>query len=313
MQENKQGLTLLSEPQVAGKVLENGNANAESLVLANGNGAASLPVKASPNGKIAVSTEESRRLAAAKLEAVESSVGRKYQGWRGWWRLLVVSSVIGRLALYLYLDRYDITYKYYRQHVENRFERARQMNFLALLGEYLLEVYRFVFDKTIRLVRWFALGRETNKERNQEKQAIWLKKSIIKLGPTFIKIGQALGTRADLLPLSYVKELGSLQDDVPSFPNEIAFARIEAELGKTFAEAYAEFDVQPIAAASLGQVYRARLHSGEEVAVKVQRRNLTAVIRGDIDIMQKIAKFAERFPALNENADWAGMLGEFDE
>ncbi len=63
----------------------------------------------------------------------------------------------------------------------------------------------------------------------------------------------------------------------------------------------------------LGQVYRAKLFTGEEVAVKVQRPNLNSIIKGDIEILRKIAKFAERFPSLNENADWAGMLREFDE
>jgi predicted unusual protein kinase regulating ubiquinone biosynthesis (AarF/ABC1/UbiB family) len=302
MQDNKHGLISIAERKSDDKLLSN-----ELIIAENGAALAKL------NGKTTISTNGSRALAAKKLDEIESGVAKKYTGWRGWWRLMTVGGVIARLALYLYLDRYDITYKFYRQHVENRFERARAMNWFAVLGEYLLEIYRFLFDRTIRLVRWFVLRGESNKAKNQERQAIWLKKSIIKLGPTFIKIGQALGTRADLLPLSYVKELGTLQDDVPSFPNEIAFARIEAELGKTFSEAYAEFDVQPIAAASLGQVYRARLHTGEEVAVKIQRPNLSAIIRGDIDIMQKIAKFAERFPALNENADWAGMLGEFDE
>ena len=121
-----------------------------------------------------------------------------------------------------------------------------------------------------------------------------------------------MGTRADLLPLPFVKELGTLVDSVPPFPNEIAFARIEYELGCKINEMYAEFELEPVAAASLGQVYRARLHSGEEVAVKVQRPNLDATIKGDLVILKKVAKFAERFPQLNENADWAGMLREFD-
>ena len=121
-----------------------------------------------------------------------------------------------------------------------------------------------------------------------------------------------MGTRADLLPLPFVKELGTLVDSVPPFPNEIAFARIEHELGCKINEMYAEFELEPVAAASLGQVYRARLHSGEEVAVKVQRPNLDATIKGDLVILKKVAKFAERFPQLNENADWAGMLREFD-
>ena len=70
--------------------------------------------------------------------------------------------------------------------------------------------------------------------------------------------------------------------------------------------------IKPVAAASLGQVYRAKLKTGEEVAVKIQRPNLESVIRGDVEILRKVVKFAERFPKLNENADWAGMLKEFD-
>jgi predicted unusual protein kinase regulating ubiquinone biosynthesis (AarF/ABC1/UbiB family) len=161
-------------------------------------------------------------------------------------------------------------------------------------------------------LRRLFLGKVVNREANQEKQAVWLREKLIELGPTFIKIGQSMGTRADLLPLPFVKELGTLVDEVPPFPNDIAFARIERELGKKIHEVYAEFEIEPVAAASLGQVYRAKLHTGEEVAVKVQRPNLEAIIKGDVVILKKVARFAERFPQLNENADWAGMLREFD-
>nr|MBA2334418.1 AarF/ABC1/UbiB kinase family protein [Blastocatellia bacterium] len=168
------------------------------------------------------------------------------------------------------------------------------------------------FHRFMLLLRWIFVGGETNKELNQEKQAVWLKEKLIELGPTFIKIGQSMGTRADLLPLPFVTALGELQDNVPPFPNEIAFARIEKDLGRKLSDVYSEFDIEPIAAASLGQVYRARLFTGEEVAVKVQRPNLDATITGDIGILRSVAKFAERFPQLNENADWSGMLREFD-
>jgi predicted unusual protein kinase regulating ubiquinone biosynthesis (AarF/ABC1/UbiB family) len=163
------------------------------------------------------------------------------------------------------------------------------------------------------LIRRIFLGSASSKEQNQERQAIWLKEKLIELGPTFIKIGQSMGTRPDLMPLPFVIALGELQDNVPPFDNEIAFARIEKELGLKINEVYSDFEIQPVAAASLGQVYRARLHSGEEVAVKVQRPNLEATIKGDLDILKKVANFAERFPQLNENADWAGMLREFNE
>jgi len=135
---------------------------------------------------------------------------------------------------------------------------------------------------------------------------------LVGLGPTFIKIGQALGTRADLLPLAYVKELATLQDQVPAFSTAEAFARIQSELGRSLHECYAEIDSKPVASASLGQVYRARLASGEEVAVKVQRPKLQQIISFDIAILYKIVKLTNRFfPRANENADWEGMLREF--
>jgi predicted unusual protein kinase regulating ubiquinone biosynthesis (AarF/ABC1/UbiB family) len=183
---------------------------------------------------------------------------------------------------------------------------------LAVYGEKLYSVRMWFFHIFMLFVRRVFLGKVAGREANQEKQAVWLREKLIELGPTFIKIGQSMGTRADLLPLPFVKELGTLVDKVPPFPNDVAFARIERELGKKISEVYAEFEIEPVAAASLGQVYRAKLHSGEEVAVKVQRPNLEAIIKGDVVILKKVARFAERFPQLNENADWAGMLREFD-
>lgn len=246
------------------------------------------------------------------LNNEELAVDRRFRGLRGSLRLAKVAQVIGRLTLYLYLDQYELRQKHNRRVAERRREEARKFGFLAVVQERFNDVGRFAFDRSVRTVRYLTF-RGSHKEERQTRQAIWLKENLIRLGPTFIKIGQALGTRADLLPLPYVKELGTLQDEVPPFDNAVAFARIEHELGIPLHEAYAEFDLEPIAAASLGQVYRARLHTGEEVAVKVQRPNLAGVIRGDIEILQKLARFSERFPRLTENADWTGMLREFDE
>ena len=279
-------------------------------VLENGDG---LP--RTKNLPIAKHISDEQLIAEEKsLLAQEDAVEKSYHGWRGWLRLARVSQVIGMLSLYLYLDQYELHYKQHRKAAEHRMELARKLNFLAVVGEYFHEIGRKWFDDSVRLLRWFFLrGSEDNKLARQEKQAVWLKEKIINLGPTFIKIGQAMGTRADLLPLPFVKELGTLVDSVPAFPNAVAFARIEKELGKKISEVYAEFDIEPVAAASLGQVYRAKLFTGEEVAVKVQRPNLAGIIKGDVEILRKVTKFAERFPSLNENADWAGMLREFDE
>jgi predicted unusual protein kinase regulating ubiquinone biosynthesis (AarF/ABC1/UbiB family) len=140
----------------------------------------------------------------------------------------------------------------------------------------------------------FALGNWWDKVRNksvvnQPKRAAQLREILTKLGPAYIKIGQALSTRPDLVPPSYLAELSTLQDQLPSFPNEIAFGFIEEELGKRPEEIYAELSPEPIAAASLGQVYRGKLHTGEEVAVKVQRPDLIRRITLDIYIMRSIA------------------------
>ena len=280
-----------------------------------GNGAngdhALIPAKNLPIAK-KVSNEQLIAEEKALVEQ-ETAVEKNYQGIGGYLRLFHVSKVIGMLALYLYLDQYEMHHTQHLKQVEVRMEIARKLSWLAILGEKVHLTNLGFFHDFMLLLRWFFIGNESNKELNQEKQAVWLKENLIELGPTFIKIGQSLGTRADLLPLPFVKALGELQDNVPKFPNEIAFARIEKELGRKINEVYEEFDVEPIAAASLGQVYRAKLFTGEEVAVKVQRPNLTATIKGDIEILRKVTKFAERFPSLNENADWAGMLREFDE
>ena len=243
----------------------------------------------------------------------ESDVEKNYQGLRGYLRLLSVSKVIGSLALYIYLDQYDLHHAQHVKRARSRLETARRLGRIAAFGETFHRIWLWMFHMFALALRRMVIGNITDRELVQEKQAVWLKEQLIKLGPTFIKMGQSLGTRADLLPLPFVKALGELQDSVPPFPNAVAFARIEKELGRKINEVYSEFELEPIAAASLGQVYRARLHSGEEVAVKVQRPNLAGTIRGDIEILRKIASFAERFPALNENADWSGMLHEFNE
>jgi predicted unusual protein kinase regulating ubiquinone biosynthesis (AarF/ABC1/UbiB family) len=278
----------------------------------NGNG--NQLMTATADLPIAKYVTNDQRIAEEKfLTGKEAEVERRYTGIRGWFRIAHVSAVIGKLALYLYLDQYETHRKGMLRHANGRMQTAQRLTRAAVYGEKLYGVRLWFFHRVMLVLRWFFLGSETNREVNQEKQAIWLKEKLIELGPTFIKIGQSMGTRADLLPLPFVIALGELQDNVPPFPNEIAFARIEKELGLKINEVYKEFELEPVAAASLGQVYRARLHSGEEVAVKVQRPNLEATIKGDLEILKKVANFAERYPQLNENADWAGMLREFNE
>lgn len=162
----------------------------------------------------------------------------------------------------------------------------------------------------------FALGLQSDRWFRRETQslpqrAIQLRKLLTKLGPTFIKVGQALSTRPDLVRQDFLDELTKLQDQLPPFSNAIAFGIIEQELGLTPEEIYSFISPDPVAAASLGQVYRARLHSGEEVAVKVQRPNLVPVITCDLFIMRWAAKWGGRFLPLNLGHDLTLIVDEF--
>ena len=285
----------------------------ENLTAAAANGNGDAPFVSTTSLQIAKQVSNDQRIAEEReLQKVESGIAGGYRGIRGYLRLFAISRVIVMLSTYLYLDQLDVHIARQNSHKKERIKRAIRLTRLAYYGEKLYAVRLWLFHQFLGLLRLFVIGREKNKIANQEKQAVWLKERLIALGPTFIKIGQSMGTRADLLPLPFVKELGELVDSVPPFPNDVAFARIEHELGLKINEVYSEFDLEPVAAASLGQVYRARLHTGEEVAVKVQRPNLEATIKGDLVILKKVAAFAERFPQLSQNADWPGMLREFD-
>ncbi len=150
----------------------------------------------------------------------------------------------------------------------------------------------FPFLSFLLTNKWNELWGSTQK--NQRKQAAKLRKILTKLGPAYIKIGQALSTRPDLVSPAYLEELTTLQDQLPPFSNEIAYQFIEEELGKTAQEIYGEITPNPIAAASLGQVYRGKLKTGEEVAIKVQRPDLVRRITLDIYIMRTIASWVKQ-------------------
>lgn len=162
----------------------------------------------------------------------------------------------------------------------------------------------------------FALRLQWDKWTNQEeenksKRANQLRQILTCLGPTFIKVGQALSTRPDLVRKDFLEELIKLQDRLPAFDNSIAFAIIERELGVPVEKAYLEISPEPVAAASLGQVYKATLPTGEEVAVKVQRPNLRPVLCLDLYLMRWAAKRFGRFLPLNLGHDLTLIVDEF--
>jgi ubiquinone biosynthesis protein len=138
-----------------------------------------------------------------------------------------------------------------------------------------------------------------------------LAKDLEKMGPTYIKLGQLLSTRYDLLPEAYCDALARLQDDVEPFP----FAEVEpivtAEVGLRMSKAFAEFEAIPIAAASLGQVHRAKLRDGREVAVKVQRPGIRKTIADDLDALEQVADWIDEHTDFGRRHKLRGMLDEF--
>ena len=130
---------------------------------------------------------------------------------------------------------------------------------------------------------------------NTDPRGVRIRRALEDLGPIYVKFGQALSTRKDLLPDDISDELVKLQDRVPPFANEIARSIIEKELGMSIADAFAEFDPEPLASASVAQVHTAVLHSGESVIVKVLRPDIEERIRSDIGLLYELARFAERF------------------
>ncbi|MBW4505351.1 MAG: AarF/ABC1/UbiB kinase family protein [Scytonematopsis contorta HA4267-MV1] len=146
--------------------------------------------------------------------------------------------------------------------------------------------------------------------KNDPRRAVQFRELLTGLGPAYIKIGQALSTRPDLVPPIFLEELTQLQDKLPAFPNEVAYQFIEEELGQSYQEVYSELSPQPIAAASLGQVYKGKLKAtGEEVAVKVQRPDLRESITIDLYILRRLAAWAQK-KVKQVRSDLVGILDE---
>lgn len=165
------------------------------------------------------------------------------------------------------------------------------------------------FARFILSLKWDEWWQQT--EQNKLKRATQLRQLLTRLGPTFIKVGQALSTRPDLVRKDYLDELVKLQDQLPAFDSAIAFQIIETELERPVADIFSQISPKPVAAASLGQVYRAYLHSGEEVAVKVQRPNLQPILSLDLYLMRWATGWLAPWLPLNLGHDLTLIVDEF--
>jgi predicted unusual protein kinase regulating ubiquinone biosynthesis (AarF/ABC1/UbiB family) len=199
---------------------------------------------------------------------------------------------------------------YTAEYIEARFKDEGRLRALWRVLQILSVALVGLFYRTVDRWRWTYRRGETVEDR-QRRRAEWLLDRLIWLGPAFVKVGQSLGTRPDLLPLVYVEVLATLHDQLPSFPNEIAFACIEEELNWKPETLFEVFDPEPFAAASLGQVYHAVTHEGQEVAVKVQRPDLVQVISLDLALVRRLAAFLERHPRLGRGQPWVSLVDEF--
>ncbi|KAL4578047.1 hypothetical protein LXL04_014162 [Taraxacum kok-saghyz] len=174
-------------------------------------------------------------------------------------------------------------------------------------------VLTFLFKAWFNNQKFAYRGGMTEQKKVQRRKTLakWLKESILRLGPTFIKIGQQFSTRVDILAQEYVDQLSELQDQVPPFPSKTAVSIIEEELGAPVNEVFDFFDFEPIAAASLGQVHRAKL-KGQELVVKVQRPGLKDLFDIDLKNLRVIAENLQKLDPKSDGAkrDWVAIYDE---
>jgi ubiquinone biosynthesis protein len=157
------------------------------------------------------------------------------------------------------------------------------------------------------LVRVVTIGRRLDAPRG-----VRLRQGLERLGPIFVKFGQVLSTRRDLVPLDVADELAKLQDRVPPFPAAQSRALVERAFGRPVEQVFAQFDAEPVASASIAQVHFARLHDGREVAVKVLRPGMQAVIDQDLALLHELARWVERLSADGRRLKPREVVAEFD-
>jgi predicted unusual protein kinase regulating ubiquinone biosynthesis (AarF/ABC1/UbiB family) len=197
------------------------------------------------------------------------------------------------------------TDKAYRWNRENYSSRRRFVDIWSFVLTLLFKLW--LYKKS-----WSYPGgvTEAKQTARRKAQAVWIRNTLLDLGPTFIKVGQLFSTRADIFPGEYVEELAKLQDKVPAFSYEQVEAIVAQELGKKIPELFQSFEVIPLAAASLGQVHKAVLHSGEAVVVKVQRPGLKKLFEIDLKILRGIARYFQNHPEWGRGRDWIGIYEE---
>jgi len=170
----------------------------------------------------------------------------------------------------------------------------------------------FSTDRLPRPIRWMRVLIPTSKNMSGLTRGERLRRALQELGPVYVKFGQILSTRRDLLPLDIADELALLQDQVPPFPGEEAREIIEDALGEPVSEIFAAFDTTPLASASIAQVHPATLHDGRKAVVKVVRPGIGKQLRKDIDLLKTIAGLAEKMLQAGAKIQPLEVVREFE-
>jgi ubiquinone biosynthesis protein len=191
----------------------------------------------------------------------------------------------------------------------------RYREIVRVLAAHGLSQLTSAFDIRARLRRAVVGGLAAEADetviRGRSVRAIHVRTAMQELGPTFIKLGQILSTRSDILPDEYIGELRKLQDNVPPAPRDEIRRLIESEFGAPTEILFRSMETEPLAAASIGQVYAGVLHDGREVVVKVQRPGIQRVIEEDLSILADIARVSSSRVAMIQRADAIGFVAEF--
>ena len=188
-------------------------------------------------------------------------------------------------------------------------QRVRQ-----ILNTLIKHGFGYVVDR-LNLQGYIPLGKRLFRipkpEAIPKNAAEQFKLVLEELGPTFIKFGQILSLRRDILSEDFIRELEKLQDDVPPFPVEHSKKEIISQFGKPADSLFASFDDKPLAAASIGQVHRAKLFDGRDVVVKIQRPGIRETVETDLSILMNLARLLEKYMPESRLYDPVGMVEEF--
>ena len=205
-------------------------------------------------------------------------------------------------------SRRDVPLEHLYQNT-NQLNKSKK-NFFLFLRDSTLLIYFCIRDKRFRQIFSVACRLIKQIKKHNYSAPLYVKNAFIELGSTFIKIGQFVSSRSDLLPKEYIEALSELQDSLPPLPFEDIKETIETELRKSIDKVFKSIDPEPIASASIGQVHKAELLNGFHVIIKVQRPNLNILFQKDLSILRYLAIYFEQYTKIGKERGWIQIIDE---